>query len=200
MFTAMAAQRQCSICRWVTLTYGIVVPLLEYSGETQLVRSVEEVYNKIQMFEISWARDCKRCKHAAGIVIPLVHNFIMFVHMRLLYTFHQLRFYIPGIIKQRHQYAHLIWWKTWFNINDISEMCDYVPQQSEGEDDHSYSQVGNSEFKTNNDEISCAFWVLLCTYSFILLNFLHVLYSHKHIFKLYTNSIQKCVSKIFGVA
>jgi hypothetical protein len=33
------------------------------------------------------------------------------------------------------------------NINDISGMCDYVPQQSEGEDhillDHLYSQVGS---------------------------------------------------------
>jgi len=33
------------------------------------------------------------------------------------------------------------------NINDISGICDYVPQQSEGEDhillDHSYSQVGS---------------------------------------------------------
>jgi len=71
----------------------------------------------------------------------------MFVHMRFLYTFNQLRLCIRGIIKQRRQYAHLILWKTRININDISGMCDCVPQQSEGEDnillDHSYSQVGN---------------------------------------------------------
>jgi len=36
MFTAMAAQRQCAICRWVTLSYEVVVPLLEYSGENQI--------------------------------------------------------------------------------------------------------------------------------------------------------------------
>lgn len=150
------------------------------------------------MFKISCTRNCKQFKHAAGIVIPLVCNFVMYVHMRLLYAFHQLWICVRGIIKQRRQYAHFIWLNIQINISAISGMCDCVPQQSEGEDNNFLDHfiLPDRQLGTRLTMLMSALplWVLVCAY--VLLHFLHVLYSHKHICTctlIFTNMFQKCL-------
>jgi hypothetical protein len=55
----------------------------------------------------------------AGIIIPVIRNFLVFVHMRFFCTFHYFNDFWQMSVKQRYQYLWLIWRKTWINVNDF---------------------------------------------------------------------------------
>jgi hypothetical protein len=73
-------------------------------------------------------------------------------------------------VKQRHKYVCFNGRKTWINVNDSSETCDYIKRQNESEECalfvQAYSLIGMSlGKKTNVDEDHMQVQDLMSAYS-----------------------------------